>query len=411
MRFIVLYDPFVKKIDIKAWLNIYTSIPVYLYTSIMSSASRAQSKVTVANLDLSKLRYSKVTIPKSGLGKYITVQYDYGKDGGVKPLSLEFPLMFSWGANRDDREHEGQAPKDKYNLAVQFPRDSDIAQQTDEMKATFQKLIDLEERLLEDATNNAKDWGITDRSGKALQVSLGHPLASGAILKWPLDKKTKMIVKDDPDRKPTVQMKLSVTDDRMQCSVFNEAKKMIYCPQNKAGTIAPEICDIDKNEFLELIPKFSNVKCIASLTVWFQGGSVMPSLTVQQVLCYKPQNTRVELSECLFDGGLSEEEQARADIASAVAAKDNDDDAPQMAQASIVDDSDDEADIVIPDAKPKAPVAAAPEPKKGVVVPPKAPPAAAADDDVSDEEEEAAPLVKPAAKPAAGKKVVVSKKK
>jgi hypothetical protein len=286
------------------------------------------------------------------------------------------------------------------------------------MKATFQKLVDLEERLLEDATNNAKDWGITDRTGKALQVSLGHPLASGALLKWPLDKKTKMIIKDDPDRKPTVQMKLQVTDDRMQCSVFNEHKKMVYCPQNKAGTIAPEISDIDKNEFLDLIPKYSNVKCIASMTIWFQGGSVMPSLTVQQVLCYKPQNMRVELSDCLFDGGLTEEEQARADVAAATSAKEAGDDVPQMAQASIVDDSDDEAeaDIVMPApaaAKPKAPVAAA-EPKKGVVVPAKAPPAAAADDedgDVSDEE--AAPLVaKPAAaaaKPAAGKKVIVKK--
>jgi len=378
----------------------------------MSSTSKAQSKVAVSNLDLSKLRYSKVTIPKSGLGKYLTVQYDYGKDVGIKPLLLDFPLMFSWGANKDDREYDGQVKKDKYNLTVQFPRDSDEAQQTEEIRATFQKLCDLEDQLMQDAADNAAQWGLTDkRSGKALPLSLGHSEAPGAILRWPQDKKTKMIIKDDPDKKPSIQFKFQIVDDHIQCSVFNEKKQMVYCPQNKSGTISPEICDISKDEFLDLIPKFSNVKCIAGMTIWFQGGSVMPSLTVQQILCYKPQNTRVELSECLFDNGLSEEEQQRANVAAAAATMVDDDNgfrasASTSAPMQIIDESDDEAEVVMPAVAAKKPA--------GVVVPAKAPPAPAADtdDDVSDEEAAlitAKPAAAVVAKPAAGKKVVVKK--
>lgn len=374
--------------------------------------SAAPAKIALTELNVNNICYGRVTTPKSGQGSYIGVNYNYGGKHGVKPLSLEFPLMFSWGASRDDRPTNDPYPKDKYKLSIQFPRESQPEAQTPEIKLAYEKLVELENKLKADGALNALAWGFADSEGDPIAPTLGHSKAQGALLKWPLDKsnpnsKVKKLVKNDPEKRPTVQFKLQQINKQFQCSVFNEKLQMVYCPQNKAGTIAPEICDLSADEFCDLIPKFSNVKVIASLTLWLENPNIVPSLTVQQVLCYKSEQTRIEPSECMFGAPLTEEEQMCAKVASATAVDDSGDHglSSHMQTAAIVDDSDDDdADVVMP-------VAVA-EPKKGVVVPPaKVPVAAAVDDDEVSDEEAPVAAAKPApvaAKPAA-KKVVVKK--
>lgn len=351
------------------------------------------STVKITELDVTRLSFGKIASPKDGAGKYVNVMYD------AKPLTIAWPLMFSWGAVKDDRKI---ITKDAYNLNLQFPKASDEESSTPELKLALEKALELEKAIHTAGVVNAAKWFdlVEDENGVEVprtrsQITMGHSESNGAILKYASDKLTKKLIKNDKERPPGLKFKLQQdkVTKAFQCSIFNEKLKMIYCPQNAKGTI-PD--DITNANVLELIPKFSKVKCMTSLTIWIQGSQLMPSFTLQQAQCYQPTNMKADLTQCLFDAPTEDEhKQMQTAAATAVSVAVDDDNATDALQ---VEDSDDDAEVVMP-------VAVAVKKSAPAVVVPAAPvpaPAAAQEDDGVEEEDDAP-------KTTATKKVVTKK--
>lgn len=316
---------------------------------IYQSTAIIMSIVSITDLNVSKITFGKLTVPKTGKGAYINITYE------GKPLMISYPLMFSWGAAQDTRNQDEAGSSEKFNLNIQFPRASDTESNTEEIQLALQKTKELEKAIHDAAEVHAAKWFnlVEDENGnevplKRNQITLGHP-KGGAILKYKLDRTgaTPKLIKNNPEVPPGIKFKLQKDNKTglFRCSVFDENCKLLYCPQDARGTIPEEIVNAD---IFALMPKFSKVKCIASFTIWIQGTSVMPTFTLEQALCYKPENLRQDLTQCLFGAPTAEEHkqmQSAAAVATATAVADVDNGTSDGLQ---IEDSDDDADIVEP---------------------------------------------------------------
>merc|ERR1711966_556031 len=113
-------------------------------------------------------------------------------------------------------------------------------------------LKSMEEKILQDAVNNSKDWFGKTQSKEVIDA-FWNP-----ILKYPKDKET-----NEPDyhRSPTLKVKLPVWDGQYKFEVFDENNTLLL--PNDDG-LSPD----------DIIQKTSHMKCILQCGgIWMANGS------------------------------------------------------------------------------------------------------------------------------------------
>ena len=223
-------------------------------------------------------------------------------------LILNTPLMLTWGINKivDD-----QTNRTSYNLSIQY-QDEQYA--TESQKLFFKQMKEFEEKLLETAISNCKEWFNKSKVSREVVEALYTP-----ILKYPNIKGT---TEPDYTRMPTTRIKIPYWDNKFNTELYGPNKKALYMPGDELG----------ERNFEDFIPKKSHIASVMQCNgVWFIGGKF--GVSFQMVQCIVQPPVRIQGS-CFVN--LVEEDRKRLDIlASAKEEEEAVDDVK-------VDDSDDE---------------------------------------------------------------------
>ena len=193
------------------------------------------------NFDADNITYKEPRLNKRG-GKNISVQY-----GGNNPLVIQFPLLFTWGANERVDETSGRV---SYDLSLSF--NSKVT--GDPVGDFYLKLLAFQEKVLEDAVSNSKLWFGKAKMSKEVAEAMMYP-----ILKFPKDKNT-----GEPDMKrdATVKLKLPYWDNKFNTQLFDMDRNPVFGGDFETS-----------NTVLDVIPKKAYLKGLMQCSgVWFAGG-------------------------------------------------------------------------------------------------------------------------------------------
>ena len=159
-------------------------------------------------------------------------------------LHLSVPLMLTWGVNVN--EHE--PGKISYDMSLQFPRPGE---ETTESTAFLNALKAMQEKLITDATENARKW--------FNQPKLSRELAADRLnnmLYVPRDPATGM---PRPDKSPSLRVKLDCWDGAFKAEVYDVKQEPLY----PGGAATP----------VDLITKGSQVACLIKCGgIYFSNG-------------------------------------------------------------------------------------------------------------------------------------------
>ena len=135
--------------------------------------ANTQELITKAkDFDVANVSYKTPKLNKKG-GKSMNINYS-GKN-----LVLQFPLVMTWGVNEWDYDDGGGK---KYDLNLQFRSPSS---RTASEEALFQAMHALQEKVLDDAVKNSKEWFGKAKMSREVAEAMFYP-----ILKFPKDKNT-----------------------------------------------------------------------------------------------------------------------------------------------------------------------------------------------------------------------------
>ena len=159
-------------------------------------------------------------------------------------LHLSVPLMLTWGVNIN----EFDPGKISYDMNLQFPRPGE---ETEESTAFLNALMAMQEKLITDATQNARKW--------FNQPSLSRELAADRLnnmLYVPRDLATGL---PKPDKSPSLRVKLDCWDGVFKAEVYDVKQQPLY----PGGTATP----------VDLISKGSQVACLIKCGgIYFSNG-------------------------------------------------------------------------------------------------------------------------------------------
>jgi hypothetical protein len=191
--------------------------------------------VNYDSFDVSNVNYKPPKVNSRG-GKNIAITYE------GKPLRLQIPLTFTWGA----QEHEDETTGNKsYSMNLNLDKGSVL----------FEKLKAFEDKVIADAIANSKKW-----FGKAKMTEDVVDALFYKILKFPKDKETDEL---DMTRNPNMKVKLSYWEGKFNLALFNMNKEVIYSSAQGVTDSHPT----------ELIPLGSLVSAIIECGgVWFAAG-------------------------------------------------------------------------------------------------------------------------------------------
>jgi len=256
-------------------------------------------------------------------------------DAKKSTLYLSTPLMLTWGINKMVDDDTGRV---SYSLALQFPGESYTNEST---QMFFDKMRALEDKVLDDAVVNSKQWLNKTKMSREVAEALFTPL-----LKYPKDKAT-----GEPDysRSPSLRVKISYWEGKFNTELYNLDGTTIF----NSGT------DLGATSFETLIPKTSHVACILQCNgLWFAGGKFGVTWKLTQAAVRRP--VRIQGS-CFVT--LSNDDREKADSITRQEAEDTasaEVSAELEETAALVDDSD--AEEAEPEPAPK------PKPKKKRIV-------------------------------------------
>ena len=185
--------------------------------------------------------FNKPRLNKSG-GKSIGILNTMSN----RQLTLSTPLMLTWGVNERVDEKTGRV---SYDMALQFPQESYATEKT---SAFLKSMQEFEQFVKTSAIKNSKSWLNKSKVSEDQIDVLFHPM-----LYWPRDKQTGEI---DPERSPTLKVKLDYWDEKFTCELYDIGGNNIF---PKDETALP----------VNIISKASNVACIIKCGgVWFANG-------------------------------------------------------------------------------------------------------------------------------------------
>jgi hypothetical protein len=188
------------------------------------------------------LTFNKPRVNKSG-GKTIGILNKKSN----RQLYLSTPLLLTWGLNERVDDQSGRV---SYDMALQFPNDSYHNEQTRNFLDT---MVEFENEVKRQAIKNSKQWLNMAKLSEGQVDVLFHPM-----LNWPKNKETG---EKDPNRSPTLKVKLDYWDSKFNCEIYDMNREVLF--PNTDNEFVP----------MDLLTKASNVACIIKCGgVWFANG-------------------------------------------------------------------------------------------------------------------------------------------
>jgi hypothetical protein len=202
--------------------------------------------------------YGKPIVNKKG-GKSINILNSTTK----KWLTVHTPEMMTWGVNSRVND-DGTTV---YDMSLQFPRDEFESPETQSLKSM---MMEMEEKIIQDAFTNSRDWFGKKYSSIDVLRELWTPM-----LKFPQNKEDGS---KDMTRPPTLKVKLPIYKDEAKFDLFDTNSRAIY--PNEDGT-TPDA----------LVQKGAKVwTVITSGGIWFANGKFGVTWKLNQAIV-KPPDT------------------------------------------------------------------------------------------------------------------------
>jgi hypothetical protein len=218
--------------------------------------------------------YGKPIVNKKG-GKSINILNSSTK----KWLTVHTPEMMTWGVNSRVND-DGTTV---YDMSLQFPREEFESPETQALKSM---MMEMEEKIIQDAFTNSRDWFGKKYSSIDVLRELWTPM-----LKFPTNKEDGS---KDMTRPPTLKVKLPIYKDEAKFDLFDTNSRAIY-PNEDGNT--PDA----------LVQKGAKVwTVITSGGIWFANGKFGVTWKLNQAIV-KPPDT-FEKGKCYV--AVSQEKKA-----------------------------------------------------------------------------------------------------
>ena len=243
----------------------------YKHTNIMSSSS---AFVKTSQFTPSSVTYGKAIVDKRG-NKRIPILFNGQK------LALNTPLMFTWnGANERVSEDNKRVSYD-IEPVLQADKAASIA-------SFKEKMIALENKILDDAVTNSKEWFGKSKMSRDVAEDKLWPM-----VKFPRKKDAKGNLTDELDKTKDPRMKFKIPYWEGQftnISVYElstergkEAKALWLNPE-KCRTAKVDIPQDDNAAPIDFLPERSYIKCgISCKGIYFSGGKCSIGWTLVDV--------------------------------------------------------------------------------------------------------------------------------
>jgi hypothetical protein len=283
--------------------------------------------------NVNELRYMKPKVNDMG-GKSISVISTQTN----RSLHVATPVLMTWGIS--DYVNERGESDGKYTMNLNFPLDDN---QTGETNRFLDKIIEFENKIIDDAVKNSEDWFGEERSREIAKHSF-FP-----FVKYPKDKDTKKI---DKSRPPSIKVKVPKYGDKWSVEIYNDDDDAKLLFPNDEGTTP-----------LDFVPKRSDVMCLIQCGgVWVGGKGWGVTWKLSQAVVKPPVNTSV-FGKCHLQLSSTD----RATMNKPVASVEDDDEPSAVTQVAVVDTDDENEDDVIESPEPPKKATPPPAPKKKIV--------------------------------------------
>ena len=300
--------------------------------------------VTTGEWDTAAVRYMKPRVSDRGL---TTVSVISGQTS--RSLYLSTPLIMTWGVSDYVDEKTGESDG-KFKMSLAFPGADYSNKNTDTFLA---KLIEFENRVIDDAVVHSEAWFGTERSREFVKETM-FP-----FLKYPKDKITK---KTDHSRPPSMSVKVPCYQGQWQnLEIYNTKQELLFPSDNENETP------------IDLIPKKSQVACVIQCGgIWTTGKAWGVSWKLSQCVV-KPVENATIFGKCNVQLSMDDINTIDAQKIDETEAVNEDevevfDTAEKVAQETAASDSDEEEESEpAPAPAPEPAPEPAPAPKKKVV--------------------------------------------
>ena len=253
-------------------------------------------------------------------------------DAKKNPLVLQTPLILTWGVNKLVDEDSGRV---SYTVSLQFPSEN---YGTPASHAFFEKMRDLEDKILDDAVANSKSWFGKSKMTREVAEALFTPM-----LRYPKDKLTG---EPDYDRAPTMRIKVPYWEGKFNVELYDVKQTCLFDVNT----------DVATTPFESTIPKGSHLAAAIKCTgIWYAGGKFGVTWNLVQSIVQRPMRIsggcHISLSA---DDVKQSEEITRKEAEEAAKQDEDEDDAPEQTSAAV-EDSDEEEEEAPPvvEEKPK----------------------------------------------------------
>ena len=180
-----------------------------------------------------------------------------------RALMIHTPMMLTYGVNK----HVNDDGSTSYDMAIQLPREEFASPETRELQAM---MAELEEKIVNDAFANSRDWFGKKYSSLEVVKEFWTP-----ILKYPKNKEDGSY---DTTRAPTIKVKLPFWDGQAKFDLFDLKSNPIYPNDNGSS---PD----------ELVQKGSNVCCtLLCGGVWITGSKFGVTWKLSQAAVKPPES-------------------------------------------------------------------------------------------------------------------------
>ncbi len=216
----------------------------------MPSSNNAVSMLLINSHEFNPnedISYNKPKVNARG-GKNVPISNNVSK----KKLYLSTPLMMTWGMNQNDYDNNG---KYTYDFSLAFPREGD-PNYTEKTQKFLENMQAFEEKILNDAYENRKDWFGKASMSKEVMKELFSPM-----LKYPKGDDGE----PDKTRQPTLAVKVPYYDSDFKCELYNDKEEQVFPSEDP---------DVDNGDLIQkLVQKTQNIAVLLECRgIWFANG-------------------------------------------------------------------------------------------------------------------------------------------
>ena len=215
-----------------------------LASSVSSASDSTDSTGIVrnSNFDLGNIQFGAPKVNASG-GKNVPLYNVSAKKG----LTLQTPLMLTWGVNEWTDDNSGRKT---YDMSLQFPTSEYANANTNKF---LENMMALEDHIKETAVSKSKEWFNKAKMSPEVVDALWTPM-----LRYSKNKDTG---EPDKTKMPSMKIKLPYYEGKFEFELYDNKGESIFNAQ------------LNDSHPSELIPKASNVAIVVQCGgIWFANG-------------------------------------------------------------------------------------------------------------------------------------------